>query len=114
MNEVNDQIFLKFKSIPKKHLDQVGAQLEDICGQKPVNYKGKCLIVHPKSLDLKNFLGKGIIIFLDKSNVSNQYNKVFSFGPYTTATQNPRFGEYSSHMDVSKFKGDPTSLFLSK
>lgn len=114
MNDENNQIFLKFKSIEKKHLDHVGTQLEEICGSKPVNFKGKCLFVHPTSLDLKNFLGKGIIIFLDKSNVSQLYNKVFSFGPYTTATHNPKEGEYSSHMDISMFKGDPTSLFLSK
>lgn len=114
MDEKNNQIFLKFKQIEKKHLELLGAQLEDICESKPLNYKGKCLLVHPTSLDMKNFLGKGIIIFLDKSNISQLYNKVFSFGPYTNATHNPHAGEYSAFMDISKFKGDPTNLFLSE
>ena len=114
MNDNNNQIFLKFKQIEKKHLEHLGAQLQDICDSKPLNYKGKCLFIHPTSLDLKNFLGKGIIIFLDKSNISQLFNKVFSFGPYTTATHNPQKGEYSAHMDISLFKGDPTSLFVSK
>lgn len=111
MNTESNQIFLKHKQIHKDQLAELGSKLEELCESKPTVFKGECLFVHPTSLEPKNFLGKGIIIFLDKTNVIEMYNKVLSFGPYTSATQNPRLGEYSCYMDVSMFKGDPRSLF---
>jgi len=65
MEEEFTQIFLKSRTVEKSEIEELEQKLELLCDSKPALYQGKCLLLHPQNIDVKNFLTRGILIFLD-------------------------------------------------
>lgn len=113
MEEEITQILIKTKSIEKSQIEEIEQKLEMLCGSKPTSHQGKCLMMNPANIDFRNILSRGVLVFLD-TDLSVQYNKVFSLGPQIRADFETGQDEFFTSVDSYLFKGDPSTLYLSK